>query len=78
MEETFRLGQIGPDMSVIDLIEQVARSADGRALVFDGQTLVGIVSPSDVPRAVEHATLRREHQPDRVRPNAESPIEERR
>ena len=67
--------QTEPDVSVIDLIEQVAGSADGRALVFDGQTLVGIVSPSDVSRAVEQATLRREHQTDRVRPNEKWPNE---
>ena len=36
--------------------------------LFDGQTLVGIVSPSDVSRAVEQATLRREHQPVRIGP----------
>ena len=67
--------QTEPDTSVIELVEQVAGNADGRALVFDGQTLVGIVSPSDVSRAVEQATLRREHQTDRVRPNESRPNE---
>ena len=51
----------GPDTPLTELVEHMAGNTDGRALVFDGPELVGIVSPSDVSRAVEQATLRREH-----------------
>lgn len=47
-----------PDDPVPALVERLNRSADGRALVMDGGRLVGVVSPSDLARAIEHASLR--------------------
>jgi hypothetical protein len=39
------------------------RCADGRALVVSGDQLVGIVSPSDISRAVQRASVRNRRQP---------------
>ncbi|MGZ4615954.1 MAG: site-2 protease family protein [Actinomycetes bacterium] len=47
----------GPDQPLVDLIARVNATADGRALVFDGNELVGVVSPTDISRAVDHASL---------------------
>ena len=47
-----------PDDAVTDLIERLSTCSDRRALVFDGDRLVGIVSPTDINRAVELAVLR--------------------
>jgi Zn-dependent protease len=48
-----------PDEPLIDLVDRVARGAagDGRALVFTGGRLCGIVSPTDLQRALEMARL---------------------
>lgn len=46
-----------PGDSLALIAQRMAVSADQRALVFDGGRLVGIVSPSDVTRAHEHARL---------------------
>jgi Zn-dependent protease/CBS domain-containing protein len=46
-----------PDEPLVDVIPRVNASEDGRALVFDGPELVGILSPTDVSRAIEHAAL---------------------
>lgn len=43
---------VRPDELVSDLLVRLSGCADGRALVMDGDRLVGIVSPSDVSRAV--------------------------
>lgn len=48
-----------PTDPVIDLLERMNASADGRALVLDNGRLVGIVSPTDVARMIELATLQR-------------------
>jgi Zn-dependent protease/CBS domain-containing protein len=48
----------GPDDAVVDLLERMAASPDGRALVLEGDRLVGIVSPTDVARILQVATLR--------------------
>ncbi len=48
-----------PDEMLLDLVGRMSRCADGRALVMDGSRLVGIVSPTDVARALEVAALRR-------------------
>jgi CBS domain-containing protein len=40
------------------LLERMGGSAASRALVFDGDRLVGIVSPNDVSRAMQMAALR--------------------
>jgi CBS domain-containing protein len=38
------------DENVTDLLKRIGPVSDGRAIVYDGGTLVGIVSPSDVAR----------------------------
>ncbi|NEE04437.1 site-2 protease family protein [Phytoactinopolyspora halotolerans] len=43
---------IRPDELVSDILVRLSGCADGRALVMDGGRLVGIISPSDVSRAV--------------------------
>jgi Zn-dependent protease/CBS domain-containing protein len=40
-----------PDEPLLDLMGRLEGCADGRALVMDGDELVGIVSPSDISRA---------------------------
>lgn len=49
---------LAPDDSASRLLEQLQSSSDGRALVFDLGTLVGIVSPSDLQRMLDLALLR--------------------
>jgi hypothetical protein len=51
------------DDLLVELLERMAGRPDGRALVFEGDTwgqpvLVGIVSPSDVARAIQTAAMR--------------------
>lgn len=41
-----------PDEALTELLPRMRGSSDGRALVFEGGELVGIVSPSDISRAV--------------------------
>ena len=43
---------VRPDELVSDLLVRLGGCADGRALVMEGDRLIGIVSPSDVSRAV--------------------------
>jgi Zn-dependent protease len=38
------------DEPVTDLLKRIGTASDGRAMVYDGGTLVGIVSPSDIAR----------------------------
>jgi Zn-dependent protease len=38
------------DEQLTDLLKRVGPASDGRAMVYDGGTLVGVVSPSDVAR----------------------------
>src|SRR6202049_2262360 len=38
------------DEQITDLLKRVGAASDGRAMVYDGGTLVGIVSPSDIAR----------------------------
>src|SRR5690606_38239742 len=40
-----------PDELVSALLVRLASCADGRALVMDGERLIGIISPSDISRA---------------------------
>lgn len=47
-----------PGDLLAELLPQLTRVADGRALVVEDGRLVGIVTPSDITRAVEHAVLR--------------------
>jgi Zn-dependent protease/CBS domain-containing protein len=55
-----QVARAAPDEPLLDLLERMAATADrsGRALVFSEGRLVGIVSPSDVNRALEIASLR--------------------
>lgn len=50
-----------PSEPVVDLIPRLGASRDGRALVFDGTELVGILTPTDVVRMSEMAMLRVGH-----------------
>ncbi|MGH3645572.1 MAG: site-2 protease family protein [Micromonosporaceae bacterium] len=54
------LALAAPDEELTELLPRLSRCADGRALVVAGDKLVGIVSPSDISRAVQHASLRHE------------------
>jgi CBS domain-containing protein len=48
-----------PGEPVADLVERMSDGRDGRALVVDDDGhLVGIVTPSDITRALAHASLR--------------------
>jgi Zn-dependent protease len=38
------------DEPITDLLKRIGTASDGRAIVYDGGTLVGIVSPSDIAR----------------------------
>ena len=42
-----------PDEPVADLLPRLNGCSDGRALVFDGERLAGIVAPADISRALE-------------------------
>ncbi|MBI3687142.1 MAG: site-2 protease family protein [Actinobacteria bacterium] len=47
-----------PDEPINDLLPRLNQYADGRALVVDGDGhLIGIVTPTDISRAVQRATL---------------------
>ncbi|MGC5020875.1 site-2 protease family protein [Micromonospora sp. DT47] len=48
----------GPEDQLNDLLPRLSECADGRALVVTDQRLVGIVSPSDISRAVQRGSLR--------------------
>jgi Zn-dependent protease/CBS domain-containing protein len=59
-EIAYRLDELptaAPDDLLTALLPRLTRVADGRALVLDGGRLVGIVTPTDITRALEHATL---------------------
>jgi CBS domain-containing protein len=47
-----------PDELVSDLLKRLGPRSNGRALVFDGDQLVGIVSPSDLARLLQAGTDR--------------------
>jgi Zn-dependent protease/predicted transcriptional regulator len=57
------LALASPDEPIVDLLPRLNGCADGRALVVSGGQLVGIVSSSDISRAVQRATLRNRRQP---------------
>jgi Zn-dependent protease/CBS domain-containing protein len=48
---------VAPDEPLAELLGRLSAGEDGRALVLDGERLVGIVSPTDVMRAVATADL---------------------
>ncbi|MEV0807224.1 site-2 protease family protein [Micromonospora sp. NPDC050200] len=47
-----------PEEQLNDLLPRLSQCADGRALVVTDQRLVGIISPSDISRAVQRGSLR--------------------
>lgn len=49
----------GPEHSLLDLVGRMGGCAEGRALVLKDGKLVGIVSPSDVSRAVQRSSAGR-------------------
>ncbi|GAA4576419.1 site-2 protease family protein [Micromonospora coerulea] len=54
-----------PDEELNDLLPRLSQCADGRALVVTDQRLVGIVSPSDISRAVQRGSMREQLTPGR-------------
>ena len=46
-----------PDVALVSLLERLSPATGGRALVFDAGNLVGILTPTDVARAVEVRSL---------------------
>ena len=52
------------DEMLLDLVGRMSACSDGRALVIDDGGLAGIVSPTDVARALESAALRQGGSPD--------------
>jgi Zn-dependent protease/predicted transcriptional regulator len=50
------IAQATPDESVADLLPRLNQCSEGRALVFDGGHLAGIVAPADISRALERLT----------------------
>lgn len=54
-----------PEEELNDLLPRLSECADGRALVVVDQRLVGIVSPSDISRAVQRGSLRHQLATDR-------------
>lgn len=46
-----------PDTPLVSLLERLSGATGGRALVFDAGELVGIITPTDVARAVEVRAL---------------------
>jgi Zn-dependent protease len=44
-----------PDELLLDVMKRATGSADGRVLVFDGDELVGIVSPTDIAQTLQYA-----------------------
>ncbi|PZG17472.1 site-2 protease family protein [Micromonospora craterilacus] len=59
------LVRASPDEQLTDLLPRLSECADGRALVVTDGRLVGIVSPSDISRAVQRGHLRNEPTPNR-------------
>jgi Zn-dependent protease/predicted transcriptional regulator len=57
------LALASPDEPIVDLLPRLNGCADGRALVVSGGQLVGIVSSSDISRAVQRASLHNRRQP---------------
>ena len=49
---------VAPGDPLTALLPRLTGTADGRVLVLDGDRLVGIVTPTDITRAVEAAVLR--------------------
>jgi CBS domain-containing protein len=56
-----RLPTAAPGEPMVDVLERLDSSIGGRILVFDGKQLAGIVTPTDVTRAIDVRNL--QHQP---------------
>jgi Zn-dependent protease/predicted transcriptional regulator len=56
MSPLSEVAQATPDEPVSDLLSSLTDRSEGRALVFDAGHLAGIVSPSDISRAVDRLT----------------------
>ncbi len=52
-----QLTVVAPDANIADLAAAMERDRDARALVMDGQRLVGIVAPSDIARLITAVEL---------------------
>jgi Zn-dependent protease/CBS domain-containing protein len=48
---------VGPDDPTPQLLTRLAAAPDGRALVFDGSDLVGVISPTDIVRMSDLALM---------------------
>lgn len=57
------VGRVAPTDAALGTLSR-APDRDGRLLVFAGDELVGIMSPSNLPRAIEHARLQSPGGPD--------------
>lgn len=55
-----QMPRAAPADLLTDLLPRLGPQSDGRALVFEGNHLVGIVSPSDVARRLHLGELRSE------------------
>jgi CBS domain-containing protein len=53
-----QVARAGPDEPAAELLQRLTGCAEGRALVIAGDRLVGIVSPSDVNRALRWLAVR--------------------
>src|SRR5207253_4415421 len=60
--------QAARDGAIAELLGRLGGCSDGRALVVDGGRLVGIVTPTDINRAMQHWTLGRGQRTDSGRP----------
>jgi Zn-dependent protease/CBS domain-containing protein len=49
----------GPDELILDVLRRSAAGGDGRILACDADTVVGIVSPTDITRALQFADVER-------------------
>ncbi len=56
-----QIATAAPDDSLPSILERMGHGSgsEGRTLVFDGDQLVGIISPSDIQRALDLAALRK-------------------
>lgn len=52
-----QVATVRPDQAALEAVVLMSTSGAGRALVVDGDRLVGIISPSDVSRALQRSAL---------------------
>ncbi|HEX2048914.1 MAG TPA: site-2 protease family protein [Acidimicrobiales bacterium] len=66
LDVAWRMNEVAvttPDAALPDLVGHMAKGGGGRALVVDKGRLVGIVSPTDVARALQREAFRRTGRP---------------